>query len=585
MAQLEKLDNIILKVLKEELDSSVKEEKKQFITKDGTSRTLTPDQINQLRTLGPGDTATYMKPGERQSPTASESEEIKPKDEAMRTTPSSTEISGKIAEMIDSLRAVSEGSEDPKVHKIAEKASAQLEVAKKTLESLTAHEVMLQEKEHEKYVKEAAKKRKVIEKYLKKTVKMPEVVEKLMKKLPDEKVADMMKKSKGELDEEKVAGAMMRVALRESYIPTDAYVSEEDSDIDEDSVKLTRDELKYLDQKQRLLSPARRAEIVKSKKEKEEKEKQDKDVEVPREVPKNLDNKHNKLISEIDPSFYLSKKPYNTWGKNDRKAFEKIVSAYTDNTKKYLTSLKKESETVSLPGGGEVNIAKKLEDPNVKDKPLSETIPVSDMKKYIKYKNNKPGAIDKSEASKIESKLASHFMVNHYPLKYEPARAKEMASQDIKNYLSTQNIGKPEEKAVVGALLNTINNKIYNKYYDKHDKIFSRFRVLMQLAKEAIQRATNETDSEEKANINKEVADLESKIKGLLDAAKNMGYEVDNYLRQSEEGVKSAKTVKKDAPVDIDYRAKKDAPEKQFPKYDKGIINEEYDKFLLRVLG
>lgn len=133
-------------------------------------------------------------------------------------TPPATEIAGKIAEMMDSLKAISEGTQDPKMKKIADKAAAQLEAAKQTLEALTAHEVMLHEKEQEMYVKQAAKKRKVIERYLKKTVKMPEIVEKLMKKLPDEKIAEMMRKSEKELDEQQLAGAMVRVALKESYI-------------------------------------------------------------------------------------------------------------------------------------------------------------------------------------------------------------------------------------------------------------------------------------------------------------------------------------------------------------------------------
>jgi len=129
-----------------------------------------------------------------------------------------TQIAGKVAEMIDSLKAVSEGSEDAKVQRLSGKASAQLEAAKSALEALTTHEVMLQEKEHDQFLKQANKKRKVIERYLSRKIKMPEVVQKIMKKLPEEKVAEMLKRAKGELDEEKVAGAMMKVALREGYI-------------------------------------------------------------------------------------------------------------------------------------------------------------------------------------------------------------------------------------------------------------------------------------------------------------------------------------------------------------------------------
>lgn len=128
------------------------------------------------------------------------------------------DLSGKISEMSDSIKTLSELSDDLKIKKLSDKAKAQLEAAKSALEDLTAHEVALEEKQHQDFVKKAGKKRKTIERYLKKKVKMPEIVEKLMKKLPDEKIADMLKKSNKELDEEKIAGAIMKVALKEGYI-------------------------------------------------------------------------------------------------------------------------------------------------------------------------------------------------------------------------------------------------------------------------------------------------------------------------------------------------------------------------------
>jgi hypothetical protein len=136
----------------------------------------------------------------------------------MENNPKAVDLSGKISEISDSIKTLSELSDDIKIKKFSDKVKAQLEAAKTALEDLTAHEVALEEKQHQDFVKKASKKRKTIERYLKKKVKMPEVVEKLMKKLPDEKIADMLKKSNKELDEEKIAGAMMKVALKEGYI-------------------------------------------------------------------------------------------------------------------------------------------------------------------------------------------------------------------------------------------------------------------------------------------------------------------------------------------------------------------------------
>lgn len=214
MKQTTKLDSLINKVIAEEFMKEQDGEEKEFVTPDGTARTSTPSQKKMISKMKPGAVIKYRRPGQTTTSTTLEG-----KEEGMEEqVPQATDIAGKIAEMIDNLSKISEASADLKIQKIAGKAASQLEAAKSTLESLTAHEVMLNEKEHEKYVKNASKKRKSIEKHLSKSVKMPEIVEKLMKRMPDEKIAEMLKKSNGELDEKKLANAMMKVALRESYI-------------------------------------------------------------------------------------------------------------------------------------------------------------------------------------------------------------------------------------------------------------------------------------------------------------------------------------------------------------------------------
>jgi hypothetical protein len=210
MSQVKILEAIINKVIAEELSDTISEKdgESTFVTPDGTKGTLTRDQRIRLSKMRPGSSVSFQKAGT-----------VLETDQSNVELPKATDIAGKIAEMVDSLKAISEGSGDVKIQKMADKASAQLEAAKSTLEALTAHEVMLQEKEHDQFLKQANKKRKVIERYLSRKIKMPEVVQKIMKKLPEEKVAEMLKRAKGELDEEKVAGAMMKVALREGYIP------------------------------------------------------------------------------------------------------------------------------------------------------------------------------------------------------------------------------------------------------------------------------------------------------------------------------------------------------------------------------
>ncbi len=200
----------------EEVDEQVGQvgQETEMITPDGTKKTLTSTQKAQISKMKPGAAISYKKAG-----TVSESEEQEEVEEVETTTeqevPSSTEVAGQIAEILDKLKAISEGSQDPKAVKLSQKVAKHLEAAQSVLEALTAHETSIMEKDSERRLKDAGKKRKAIEKHLRKSVKMPDVVERLMKKLPEDKIADMLKKNP-DLDEQKVAGAMMRVALKEA---------------------------------------------------------------------------------------------------------------------------------------------------------------------------------------------------------------------------------------------------------------------------------------------------------------------------------------------------------------------------------
>jgi hypothetical protein len=132
--------------------------------------------------------------------------------------PSAADIAGKMSEILDKLNNMSEMKQDPKYKKHAEKAAKYMEAAKSALEGLTNYETMLEEKDKENKEKGAGKVLKTIEKALSKIIKDKNTVAKIMHKMPVSKVIELQSTANKELDEEKVAKAMLNVALKEGYI-------------------------------------------------------------------------------------------------------------------------------------------------------------------------------------------------------------------------------------------------------------------------------------------------------------------------------------------------------------------------------
>ena len=124
-------------------------------------------------------------------------------------------IAGSLTELMDKLKALGEAAKDSKHQRLAEKTMKYLDAAKTALEGVVAHEAMLEEKEHAAASKGAENTVKLIKKYLNKLVKDPETLDKIMKKMPIEKALELKKKSKGDVDEEKVAHAMLKSVIKE----------------------------------------------------------------------------------------------------------------------------------------------------------------------------------------------------------------------------------------------------------------------------------------------------------------------------------------------------------------------------------
>ena len=212
MKQIQKLDNLIVKILKEELG-----EEKKFVTPDGTSRTLSGPQKQQISKIRSGETIDIVKQGNIDG--QKEASEEEQKKEVLDNEPKASDIAGKVSEILDQLKTMSEGGKDPKKQKLAARAMKQMESAKIALEALTAHEVTLEQKEEEGNQKNAQKHVAKFKKALTKLVKEPAAVEKISAKMTPEKMALLIKKMKGnELEEEKLARVMLQHSLKEGWI-------------------------------------------------------------------------------------------------------------------------------------------------------------------------------------------------------------------------------------------------------------------------------------------------------------------------------------------------------------------------------
>lgn len=213
MKQSQKLNALISKIIKEELD----EKKLVVYTADGTERSLTSAQKDDIEDASmKGTSVETRKKGQLEE---KEEEEMQEPQE-MEQKPKASEIAGQLAEIMEKLKSMAEG-EDPKKGKHAAKVMKYMESAKAALEALTAHETMLEEKDQAEQEKKAEKHRGRIEKIFKGIVKDENIVNRLKDKLSTKDIAALTKKlnDKGkELDEEKLARIILNRSLQEGWV-------------------------------------------------------------------------------------------------------------------------------------------------------------------------------------------------------------------------------------------------------------------------------------------------------------------------------------------------------------------------------
>ena len=217
MKQSQKLDALIKRILKEELD-----EKTIYPSSTGDigGITNTKDKEQAKKDLAMRRSVQIVKPEEINGLKEKENEEETQEPE-MDQQPTGTDIAGQVAEIAEKLKIMAEGGNDPKKQRLAEKVMKYMESAKAALEALTGHEAMLEEKDQAVKQKAAQGHLKAIEKHLGKIVRDKDAVGKMMKKMPIEKVIAMkqqMQSKEKELDEERVAKAMLKYSLQEGLV-------------------------------------------------------------------------------------------------------------------------------------------------------------------------------------------------------------------------------------------------------------------------------------------------------------------------------------------------------------------------------
>ena len=369
MSQVKKLDKLINKVLEEKLNIDEQDgEEREFITPDGTARTVTPGQKKMIAKMKPGATVKYRKPGQTTTSMTLEEKEM----DMEEPSPSASDIAGKMSEILDKLNNMSEMKDDLKYKKHATKAAKYMEAAKAALEGLTDYETMLEEKEKQNQEKGAGKTLKSIEKALSKIIKDKNTVAKIMHKMPVSKVIELQAAAQKGIDEEKVAKAMLNVALREAYsLPNknytyigilseavntitaedeDMYLSDKEKRLSDSRkaqlINFRKDEEEYLSDEEKKLSVNEKVKLIRSRKaEKKDSAEKPEDTADEKEGGEEdlLDNEFNQQAANMlgtssdalkKSKFYkpgLAEKPYSTWTREDKRKFYDYLSKWAQN--------------------------------------------------------------------------------------------------------------------------------------------------------------------------------------------------------------------------------------------------------------
>jgi len=476
MSQVKILETIINKVIAEELSDIISEKdgESTFITPDGTKRTLTSNQKRKLSTMEPGSSVSYQKAG---STNESQKEGV---DQTDKELPRTTKISDTISKIVEVLKKMSESSKDQKYVKHSEKVMRHMEAAKSYLSELETHQKAIEDKKNELNEKSANKKLGSIQKKLSRYIKDEAAVSKIMKKMPVAKLLELQNASEKELDEERIAKAMLNLSLNEAKKPTnkisgfgfkspdavddkkkieteviEKYITDQEKHWDNASKQelvswILSNEIKYLTKKERddkpplekrklirkrmndediylkgdefKLSPEERLKLV-TKREKGDDEEDD---DVPTED--SLDNPYNKAVKSIEGENHrLAKKPVSSWDDKDEKEYNDILSKQQDEKLASINNFNATLENIAKEVGADISLSRKpFYEWTKEDKALYNRILNS-------YNDKVTNIIQRTQPYKFERQYKSLISLT-------PQEVRDLQTKNIKQVISTEDV-------------------------------------------------------------------------------------------------------------------------------------------------
>jgi hypothetical protein len=653
MSQIKILDELIKKIISEE---------KKYFTPDGTVRTATSAQKQDMKRLRPGQTASIEKAG---ATVTEDQEDIENKDavnmkqtkqedlSSQTQSPKATDLIQELNSIIEQLSAIAESNLDEKYKKQTAKVSKYLETAKGYLDNIEEYQKVIDSKNVELDNKKASKTAKVLEKSLSKLIKDEAVVSKIMKKIPTNKIVELKTAYKKDLDEQKLAKTLLKLSLKEGIVQDtegilleadaskrvasskmDALMAKMDkikagatekketiSPEDEKEfirkserglsqeekaviVKKRKEEKSYLtDQEYADLSPSQKTELVKSRKKEldpnlsdkqkllpyeeklkaiSDKGKYDKeyseeelDKEQDEKIKKGLrKNRHVAIMQNINPDFYLAKKPYYKWDDRDIQTYNKIIEKHSDTIDKKLKELNKD-------------ISKQTQTAKSLSSILSEK-DAEILANVVKqsYTGGKIDSAELSKAKELTKEIRGYISQNYFTKVKDPSKVGGSSEtlnpfdDEIRQYLRSSNIKDKELEAYLGAYLDTISIDESEIHKETYKDVFAYLEFLISLLYANADLGLDSENLDQKdpdkyKNLSKEerekreaaderdkkISDLvKNKIKDVVKTAAATNKNIDDYLASKIESLmKKTKDIGYDN-TNVVNRLKKVAP-------------------------
>lgn len=584
MSQIKKLDQLIKKIIAEETSKQVSEQDTIFVTQDGTAKTATSAQKNRIKNIQrkPGATVNYVKAGTSTTDTSSTMEEGEEEQIEYTESPKAKDIMQELSSVMEQLSGLAESNLDEKYKKNVAKVQKYLETAKAYLDNIEEYQKVLDTKNVELSNKQASKTSKVLERSLSRLIKDEGVVSKIMKKIPTNKIVELKSAYKKELDEQKLAKALLNLSLKEGYITeAEGLITESDasrrvasdkmsalmakmdkikSPASEKKEKISlEDEQEFIRKSERGLSQEEKAILVK-------KRKAEKSYLTDQEYKELSPEKKAELVAtrkkELDPN--LSDKEKELPYEEKLKAIEKKGKYDKDYSEEELDKEQEEKISQNLKKYGHNRVLQQIvptgTDFYLLKKPYYkwDDKDIEAYKRVIKsYGDSIRSKIEDIPAStkKIESLssilsakdaeiLAKVVKDSYTGGKIDPtelSKAKEL-TDDIRSYVAQNYFTKAKDPAKVGGSAETLNpfDDEIRKYLRSTDIKDQELEAYLGAYLDTISTAESETHKESYRGVFTYLEFLTSLLYGGDSPDKKLLYKDDKYLNKKEKKEKKA---------------------------------------------